>query len=150
MISLIFSDSTTWYMFMAPRLSRLFIGKNSVCRVLSFLGRWPSHDIRVARLFYKRCQAISAVIAELSYVSNLIPHVPFTFFQGLPSANIVKSTVVKCTASSFSMSRVWRMRFPQSTFPFREAKIPIVYMPWSGPMSAVRYKPFSTGDDRVQ
>jgi hypothetical protein len=140
-------------MLMAPHSSRLFVGKNSVCSNNAFihsLKNSQSHDIRVARLFYKRCQAILEVMAKLSYVSNLVPYKSLTFLQGLPSANVVKCTVVKCTASSHSIPRVWRMRFPQSTFPLREAKMPIVYIPWSEPMSAVRSKPFSLADDWVQ
>lgn len=153
MLSLIFSDSITWYMLMARHSSRLFVGKNLVCSNNAFiysLENSPSHGIRVARLFYKRCQAILEVMAKLSYVFNFVPYVTLTFPQGPPSANVVKCTVVKCTASSHLIPRVWRMRFPQSTFPLREAKMPIVYIPWSGPMSAVRPKPLSLADDRIQ
>ncbi|KAH9998573.1 hypothetical protein BJV77DRAFT_1156392 [Russula vinacea] len=66
---LIFNDSTTWYMLMAPHSSRLFVGKNLVCSnntSIHYLENIPSHGIRIARLFYKRCQAILEVMAKLS------------------------------------------------------------------------------------
>ena len=140
-------------MLMAPHSSRLFVGKNLVCSnntSIHYLENIPSHGIRIARLFYKRCQAILEVMAKLSYVSNLVPYISLTFLQGLPSGNVVKCTVAKCTVSSLSIPRVWRMRFLQSTFPLRGVKMPIVYIPWSGPMSAVRSKPLPLADDRVQ
>jgi hypothetical protein len=137
---------------MVPHSSRLFVGKNSVCSNNAFvvsLENSPSHDICAARLFYKRCQAILEVMAKLSYVSNSVSYVSLTFLQGLPNANVVKCTVVKCTVSFLLIPRGWMMQFPQSTFPLREAKMPIVCIAWSGPMSAVRSKPTPLEDDRV-
>ena len=73
MLSLIFSGSTTWYTLMAPRSSRLFVGRNSVC-VNGALLLTQSHCIHIANFFYKRCQAILEVMAKLSYVSPTLSH----------------------------------------------------------------------------